>query len=572
MEFESCLVFLFLLFSLIMPLAATAQVSDPDVLYEQNAVVIIGCDRDYPPMSYMKNYKPAGFDIEIINRLAHSGKFEAEIQATEWTLVLSSLLNGQIDAASGMIRTAERTKLFDFSIPYLSESYAVFTHADSKLSSIHDLKGRRIAILENDAIIETFITPYDLDDNMILTSSFFTALQLVSSGDADYTIAPYSMGLKARDALNLNELKPSERSLLTVEYRFAVRKGRSELLFKLNDALRELYEAGTLDTLYDESDFSRQFFLSSNNVHSQSFLGFVLIVAAVFIVIMFQKFIQRRMQIQVAKIESQKMIFESVIDSLPVMISWKSSDLEVQGCNSRCRASDGSSLQARVSESAVLRRGKSTVEYISSSLSGDYECRRITCLPLIDGNDKVCGVLGLGEDYTEQRRLSSLVEKISGQLILKVAELEQLRLTDLNTGLFNHWYLRSKISEENELYSVYGQKFCVMLIEAEYYQPVNAELGKIEESNIILYTADLLKMNLRQSDIAGRLDCGKFVIILPKTSLEEAGKVTENFLNNIESGTKNIRFHCGVFELPSEKPDELPAEVRELLNNKRDLS
>jgi diguanylate cyclase (GGDEF)-like protein len=537
----------------------------------QQQVVVFGCDRDYPPLSYLENGKPAGFDIELIYKTAEAGDFNPRIEPVEWSQILQKLSSEELDVASGIIRTKSRAEFLDFSIPYLSESYAVFTHRGSGMSSMADLKGRKLAVLDGDAIIETFVVPQGLDDHMILTPSFVAALQLVESGDADYTVAPYSMGLRAKVVLALDELKPSERSLLTVKYRFAVMKGRRELLFVLNEALLLLSDSGAIDFIYEEADFSRQFSISSTTKRTSIVHMIMIAVISLFFGVMSHFIIRGMMQKKASLLETEKKILESVIDVLPMKIFWRAGMEETLCCNSRCSASGGLSSDLSVLEAAVLNSGKSTVTYIRSDHGETDEWERITCLPLIDEDKKVSGVLGVCEDCSEERHLSAAIENLSAEIAIKDIEIELLQTTDQSTGFFNKTYLRKKLFQELEQASVFQQSFCIIMIDVRSSPNAVVESEISGEIDIRKDVASSIRKHIRQSDCACFIGAGVFIIILPKTSLSSAENISMKLMDQIRSEMKNNHIYTRAWELPTDEPDLLNAEISKLLDIKRDI-
>jgi len=558
------------MFSFFHLLPVSAQQAESEVKDELKTSLIIGCDINYPPMSYINSSGPAGFDIKLIEEMTALGSFSAEVEPIVWTLVFEKLLAGEIHAASGIIRTEIRSELFDFSIPYLTESYAVFTHADSGISSIAELKGKKLAILEGDAIIETFVVPCGLDENMIIAASSFTALQLVASRDADFTIAPYSMGIRAKDVLKLEELKPAERALLTVEYRFAVRKGESGHLFLLNEAINQLILSGDIDSVYNESGFSRQFSLSSKEKHSPFFV--LIIVIVVLIGGFYHVFNQRAGQSRTEQIESKKKFLELVIESMPMQISWKSSDLKFKGCNSRCRDDGGPSPDIDASETLVLGNGRSSISYIKSENPDAQEWTRNTCLPLFGDQDEVVGVLGISEDCSEQRRLSASIEKISAELVLMETVLVQHQITDADSGLFNYEYIKKKMIAENELFYAHGQKYSIILIDISGNEKDSPSCDKMSDSDMIRNVAFCIRKYLRHSDISCRIGSRKILIIMPKTNLTEAERVVEKLPENIEIAEAIKSCNCRAFECPPGSNEELPPEVRSLADFNQEIS
>lgn len=552
--FIFCLVVLFLshLFS---PVPSEAQ-----------SEILFGCDRDYPPLSSFNGSSPVGFDIEIINIIAEAGSFQFEIITDRWSAILDKLSRGDIDVVSGVIRTEKREELYDFSVPYLTESYAVYTKPDLNLSSVSQLIGKKIAVLGDDAIIETYVIPQGLDDDMILTSSFYIAFQLVADGDADYTIAPYTMGQNAAEVLNIKPFTPDGRSLLKVDYRFAVKKGRSDLLFILNETLTSLKAVGVIDEIHSETPFNRQFSKSATAERASGFHLLLLAAAVLFCGMIVHFVFRNRMQKKISRLENRTAFLQLVLDNIPICLSWRSLVGESRGRSRMCEADDGRSA-VELMETAVLDSGKAVIEYDQSRENAEI---KLTSLPLFGEGEKLVGLLSIREDFSEQKMLRESVRNMSFDMAVKTAELEQLRITDPLTGLFNRKYLAEKLQEELSFCEAHEQKFSVILIDIKNQLKTDSGHEKKPEYDILQKTTGFIRKILRHSDIAGFIGSSMFLIIMPKTSLTEAESVTAKLSEYISAELDDSFINCSSFEFPTGGHEPLHSEVWDLLNIKQD--
>ena len=72
---------------------------------------------------------------------------EYEIHGAPWDQVRGQLERGEIDVTPGMVRTRERDRLLDFSIPTFSEAHTIFVRRDSSIASLDALAGAVVAML-----------------------------------------------------------------------------------------------------------------------------------------------------------------------------------------------------------------------------------------------------------------------------------------------------------------------------------------------------------------------------------------------------------------------------------------
>lgn len=135
-------------------------------------------------------------------------------------------------------------------------------------------------------------------------------------------------------------------------------------------------------------------------------------------------------------------------------------------------------------------------------------------------------------------------------------ELEKLSITDKLTGLNNRQKLDQTLNYEISQFQRYGSKLSVILIDLDDFKNVNDNYGHIKGDEVLIKTAKLLKINVRDSDTVGRWGGEEFLVILPKSSEEEAVLVADKLRKAIEKKVFcpecNITASLGVAEL---KPD-----------------
>lgn len=113
-------------------------------LAEEKKVLLAGMDPHGVPWAYVdESGKPAGFTVEAIDWIAEEMGFEVKHTPISWDAIISTLLAGQLDfIGSGMTITEERSKVVDFTIPYMQIDQAVCVREDSDINMIEALCGK----------------------------------------------------------------------------------------------------------------------------------------------------------------------------------------------------------------------------------------------------------------------------------------------------------------------------------------------------------------------------------------------------------------------------------------------
>ena len=136
----------------------------------------------------------------------------------------------------------------------------------------------------------------------------------------------------------------------------------------------------------------------------------------------------------------------------------------------------------------------------------------------------------------------SLLEIIGPQIAVAVERAEwqeratQFRLmsiTDPLTGLLNRRYLEERLSDELNRSQRYNYAMSCLMIDIDDFKSYNDRNGHQAGDIALKMTAHALKAALRSADVACRYGGEEFCIILPQTSLSEAGVIAERMRQRV---------------------------------------
>jgi diguanylate cyclase (GGDEF)-like protein len=166
----------------------------------------------------------------------------------------------------------------------------------------------------------------------------------------------------------------------------------------------------------------------------------------------------------------------------------------------------------------------------------------LICVP-IKNKERVIGVMEF-----EDKTTGSPFTKDDLNLLLKIVDyaaisiervslyhrMAELAITDDLTKLFNSRYLNRTI--EVEIHRCERSRTSVSLIfmDIDYFKNVNDHYGHLVGSKVLVEVGQLLIKSLRSIDIVARYGGDEFVVVLPQTSPETAGKVAERIRRSIE--------------------------------------
>ena len=145
--------------------------------------------------------------------------------------------------------------------------------------------------------------------------------------------------------------------------------------------------------------------------------------------------------------------------------------------------------------------------------------------PILDEDFRVAGAVETLLDFTDKRRLED--------------ELRRLSVTDDLTGLYNQRSFYQTLTREVEEAQRYGMPLSLLLMDLDHFKSYNDRFGHLEGDRVLAACANIVKKQVRSSDLACRYGGEELVVLLPHTSLEEATVVAERIRRAVEE----VRFH-----------------------------
>ena len=222
----------------------------------------VGMECDYAPFNWTQTseengYKIAsggyagGYDVEIAKKIAESMDKNLEIVKTEWNGLTPAITSGKIDLIiAGMSPTAERRETLDFSNTYYTSDLVIVVKKDgtyANASSLKDFAGANITGQLNTFHYEVIDQIEGVNKSTAL-ETFPAMIVALRSGKIDGYVSERPGALSAVAAnddltvVGFEEGKGFETSVDDTSISVGVKKGNTELLEKVNDALSKISE------------------------------------------------------------------------------------------------------------------------------------------------------------------------------------------------------------------------------------------------------------------------------------------------------------------------------------------
>ncbi|MCX5597784.1 transporter substrate-binding domain-containing protein [Streptomyces phaeochromogenes] len=207
----------------------------------------------YPPFQSEIDGKVQGFDVSIIDLVAKDLGVKQVIldQPFENFKTGGSLNAGQCDlAAAGMTITDERKKNVDFSDPYFEATQAVLADKKSGISSLADLKGKKVGA-QAQTTGEEFAKSKGL--NPVSFESSDALLNGLRTGQVKAVVIDYPVVQGwLKDKANADAFEVADNINTGEEYGVTVKKGNTKLVDAINKALADAKSDGTYKKLYEK--------------------------------------------------------------------------------------------------------------------------------------------------------------------------------------------------------------------------------------------------------------------------------------------------------------------------------
>ena len=224
----------------------------------EKETLVMATNATFPPYEFKEGDSFAGIDVEIAGKIAEKLGMTLEIKDVEFGSIIGGVQTGKFDIGmAGMTVTDERLKSVNFSDSYATGIQVVIVKEDSAIKSLDDLKGD--GSMKFGVQQDTTGDIYASDtvenggygkDNVVRYKTGADAVQALKTGKVDAVIIdnePAKNFVKANEGLSI-----LNGDWVKENYAIAIAQDNTELLEKVNGALKELIADGTVKAIIDK--------------------------------------------------------------------------------------------------------------------------------------------------------------------------------------------------------------------------------------------------------------------------------------------------------------------------------
>ncbi len=215
--------------------------------------VSVGVYENPPKVFTDPSGAPAGIFIDLIEYMAEEEGWQLQYVPVLWGEGLDLIEQGRLDLMPDVAYTAEREARFAYHRESaLSDWFQVYARKNSGITSIVDLAGKRVAVLDQSvqqAAFRRLISGFELDIQLVSLPDYSTMFVWVAEGEADAAITNRFYGVGQARTYNLEDtaiiFSPTRLFFA------APRQGRQQLLDAIDKHLLQIKR--TPQSVYHET-------------------------------------------------------------------------------------------------------------------------------------------------------------------------------------------------------------------------------------------------------------------------------------------------------------------------------
>lgn len=234
--------------------AQTTQDTTDDTAQSETTdggTLVMGTNATFPPYEYVdENNEVAGIDADIAAAIADKLGMKLEITDMAFDSLIPALQSGTIDIAlAGMTVDPERAEQVNFTDSYATGVQVIIVPEGSDIKSPDDLEGKNIGV-QTGTTGDLYCTDSYGQDHVKQFDNGPLAVAALLNGQVDCVVIDNE---PAKNYVAANQgLTILDTAYANEEYAAAIAKDNTELFDKVNAAIKELKEDGTIASIIEK--------------------------------------------------------------------------------------------------------------------------------------------------------------------------------------------------------------------------------------------------------------------------------------------------------------------------------
>lgn len=312
----------------------------------QSDLLRVGCDKAYAPYEYVEGGEVRGFNVDLIKEIAKLYDIDIVFVADDWVRTQQRLLKSDLDVLSGMFYSEDRDLMYDFSLPFITMSYRIFTSSPEIIKGLAALREPYSVAVERGSFIIEFLQNNYPNLSIVEFPTVEDVIQAVSAADVDLALMTYYQGLFLKEQFKSDNVIVVGGSVCRVDYCYAALQGNDEIVNLLQEGLSILHANGTYTKIYNKW-FSNDSVDLSDVMYKWGMISLMVLLIAFLVVTVWlvilrvtvkektrhlSRELSERINVERALKESVSML-QAFIESIPSPIFHYDNDGILKNCN-----------------------------------------------------------------------------------------------------------------------------------------------------------------------------------------------------------------------------------------------
>ncbi len=212
--------------------------------------LVMATNANFPPYEYHEGDDITGIDVEIAQAIADKLGVELKVEDMDFGAIIDAVASGKADMGlAGMTVRPDRLENVNFSDTYTTAEQVIIVKDGSDIAEADDLADKSVGVQEN-TTGDMYVSEDYPDADVQRYKNGADAVQALAQGKVDAVVIdnePAKVFVAENEGLVI-----LESAYAVEEYAIAIAKDNDELLEKVNKALGELKEDGSLQKIIDK--------------------------------------------------------------------------------------------------------------------------------------------------------------------------------------------------------------------------------------------------------------------------------------------------------------------------------
>ena len=522
------------------------------IFQESPLMLLVKKDSNIKSVKDLKNKKimitdDAGYSASILAMLSANGLNQNDYISMDHSFNIDDLINGKVDAMASYLSN-EPIILKDKGI-----EYRVFHPKDYGFHFYSDI---------------LFTSSKFIKSNPKLTKDFYEASIKGWEYAFENSAETAEIIYKKYNTQNKSYIQLVKEGEVLKKLAYTNNEGFGYISKNRLENITNIFRLfGLVKNNFDEKDFiyegnhNSMMVIEISKRSQKLILISATLIFVIFLVIMY--FLNKTKQL--------KELLHTVINSTDDLIFYKDSRLRYLGCNKSFEKfcgkkeaeiigkTDFELFENEYAQSSyekdkeVLVKNKLLVNNEWAEIENSNILLQTKKVPLKYKESKSEGILGISRDITE---LHEVYERLKKQAY-----------RDELTSVYNRKAFNERIEEKFDLYNRYKSKFCMAMYDIDDFKVINDTYGHDIGDKVLVEMTKEIRANIRKTDLIFRVGGEEFVIIFPKTLIDEAFFVTEKIREAVSKmnmvDNKTITISIGITQV---KDNDTPRTIYERID------